>query len=242
MARRRQTHKTDSTKSSRAFQREQMDLANLRFLSKRGVKVDPTSHKQITAKARELRQRDNLVEFYGHKVTRSQAKTLKARGFITERNRVVVDGPRDRNRKKIKGARMRVAKDGTVSWRTKERTDYIVGLTPKEKKDFASSSNPDSYIADVLKRLRAKHPGLRGKRVQRRLQWGAFQATKDYSPNYFTKTYFSKISPEDKRHNRKTPRIDKLTGFHFVVHTPAKKKTKRKGSKRGTKKRAGRRT
>lgn len=224
MARRR--HKGHSSRSTLAYQREQRDIENLRYLSKRGVQVDPTNSKAITTKAREVRRREQLVEYYGKKVTQKQARQLRERGFMVEGRKAVIDVPRDKHRKKIPGSKLQVLKDGTVKYTVKDRRDYVVGFTKAEKKRFAKEG--PSVIAEVLKRLRKANPTLRGRRVQTRLQWGAFQATKDYSPHYFTGTYFASISPEDRREGRKQPRLDKLTGLHFVVHVSPKRKTKRR--------------
>jgi hypothetical protein len=231
MARRR--HETHSSKSAREHQREQKAIADLRLLSKRGVRVDPTNNRAIATKARELRQRDALVKNYGKTVDKKTAAKLKERGFMVEGRKVVIDVPRDRNRKKIRGAKMDVLKDGTVKYAVKQRRDYIVGMTKTERKAFAK--NPELVTQQILKRLRDANPTLkkmRPSRIQTRLQWGAFQATKDYSPSYFTKHYFATISPEDRREGRKNPRLDKLTGLHFVVHIPQKRKAKHGGKKR----------
>jgi len=235
MARRR--HKTDSSKRPSRKQRapvsrDQRVIADLRYITKRGYKGDPTNDKAITARARELRQRDQLVKYYGKTVTKSQAKKLKERGFMVEGRKAVIDVPRDKYRKKIPGSKLAVLKDGTVKYSVRDRRDYIVGFTKEEKKRFAKEG--PGVITDVLKRLRKANPTLRGKRVQTRLQWGAFQATKDYSPHYFTGTYFASISPEDRREGRKSPRLDKLTGLHFVVHTSPKRK--HRGKKKAQKK------
>src|SRR3970040_2614594 len=112
MARRRKRI-TDSIKRQR---REQEMLADLRYLSKRGKRPDPTNYKAVARAARELRQRDALEKHYSRRATKRQRAELNAHGFHTTKRAVVIDAPRDRNRKKIPGAKMSVLKGGVVKW------------------------------------------------------------------------------------------------------------------------------
>lgn len=231
MARRR--HEADSSKRSREMQREERHLADLRFLSKRGERPDPDNYKAVCRVAQELRQRDALESHYSHRASKSQRETLKDRGFHTTKNSVVIDGPRDSHRKKISGAKMSIQKDGIVKWSVGQRRDYVYGFTSDEKKAFAN--DPALFTRNVLARLRKKNPTLKRvppSRIQTRLQWGAFQASKDFSPNYFTRNIKSAgASPEDKSGKGNEKRaLDKLTGLHFVVHIPVKRKTKRRSN------------
>lgn len=224
----RRRHGSDSIKRARSLQRERRMVEDLRFLSKRGKRPDPTNYRAVTRAARELRNREALEENYSRRVPKRQRETLKARGFHTTKTAVVIDSPRDSRRRKIKGAKMDVLKDGTIKWTVGERRDFIYGMTKKEKKEFAR--DPELFTQKILKRLREKNPSLRKvkpSRIQKRLQWGAFQATKDFAPSYFTKQYFASISPEDETKGRRTKRLDKLTGLHFVIHIPKPRKQKR---------------
>lgn len=182
-------------------------------------------------------------------------KEFKRHGFRTAGDRyVVVDGPRDGKRNPIKGARVTLKKGGVVVITAGNRKDYIYGFTRKEKKNFAAF--PEAFLDNQYLVLAKTFPSLKkARKPQVRLQWGAYQATKDFAPNYFTAKYFAAISPEERREEGKKakPRGDKLTGMHVVIHsapkrkkkkTTAKKKTaakKTKGAKRGRGKRNKRR-
>lgn len=226
-------HNSNSKPVARNVQREQRHLENVRYLTRSGKRPDPSNVRAVARAARELRQREALERYYSHKVTKRQAEQLRERGFHVSKRGVAVDAPRDAQRKKIKGARVRVTKDATVVWSVGQRRDYIVGLTKKEKKAFAE--NPELVTKQILARLRKKNKTLarfKPSKIQKRLQWGAFQATKDFSYSYFNKNYFATPSPEDRRAKKKTPRLDKLTGLHFVVHLPTPKR-KGKRAKKG---------
>lgn len=230
MARRR--HDSDSIKRERAAQREQNHLADLRFLSKRGKRPDPDNYPAVKRAARELRSREALENAYSHRVNKSQREILKKRGFHTTKSSLVIDGPRDSRRRKIPGAKMEVLKDGLVKWSAGQRRDFIYGMTKEERKEFAK--NPELFTQKILARLRKKNPTLKAakpSRIQSRLQWGAFQGTKDFAPSFFTKHYFANISPEDETKGRKSKRLDKLTGLHFVVHVPKPKAKPKRGSR-----------
>lgn len=218
----------DSIKLARDAQRERRHLSDLRFLSQRGKRPDPDNYKAVARSAHEIRQREALEKNYTRPAGKKTRDLLKSRGFHTTKKGVVIDAPRDSRREKIKGAKMSILKDGTVKWTVGQRRDFIYGMTKKEKKEFAK--NPDLFTKKILHRLRETNPTLKRikpSRIQSRLQWGAFQATKDFSPRYFTKQYFADISPEDKTKGRRTKRLDKLTGLHFVVHIPKPRTKKR---------------
>lgn len=172
-----------------------------------------------------------------------QRKEFKKHGFRVAGNYVVVDGPRDRKRKPIKGAKVELLKGGIVKITAGKRRDYIVGFTKKEKQDFAVFG--EGFAENKYKYLQKIFPTLkRVKKPQTRLQWGAYQATKDYAPSYFTNKYFASVSPEDRRREGKQagPRADKLTGLHFVVHVRSTKKKKSKANKsKGAKRGKGKR-
>lgn len=196
------------------------------------------SNSTTAAKSRKPRIPPDLLHKVPGKTKAERAaniKEYKQRGFRVEKDSVVVDGPRDSRRKKIKGSRVRVIGKGVVQTSVGQRRDYIIGFTKKEKQDFAAF--PEPFIENKLLQLEKIFPSLRHRRNRQvRLQWGAYQATKDFAGNYFTAKYFATVSPEDKRRDGKKagPRADKLTGLHIVVHIPKKKKTKKKtkGKKR----------
>lgn len=167
--------------------------------------------------------------------TKRQREELKAHGFRTTKRGVIVDGPRDKRREPIKGAKLQILKGGVIKTSVGQRRDFIYGFTKKEKREFAK--DPAAFQKKKLAELRVMFPTLkRARKPQIRLQWGAYQATKDFAPSYFTAQYFAAVSPEEIRKAGKRnarPRADKLTGLHIVVHV-AKEKGKRraKGRKR----------
>lgn len=197
----------------------------LTFIRRYGKPVsDPTNERAVSRQYNKLKQYPFELERKADSETRDE---LKARGFFTTKRGVIIDGPRDSKRRPIKGARLSIAKDGTVKWSVKQRRDYVVGLTKAERKEFAK--NPEAVIAKKEKELRERFPNV-GKRrkIQTRLQWGAYQATKDFSPRVFSAKYFAKWIPREEIH-----KMDKLTGLHFTVHVPrVKKKGKRHGKRR----------
>ena len=222
-------HRKDSSKPSHADK--------IRELERRGIRVDKSNEKAIARKyaaaKRERLPSSMLAKIPGKKNKQEEiAKELRQHGFRTTDTKVLVDRPRNRKREIVRGSRLKIHRGGVVSMRVKERADYVYGFTAKEKKQFAQ--NPELLISEITKRLRKSFPLLKARKVQVRLQWGAYQATKDFAPTYFTSKYFAAISPEDKRRDKKKakPRLDKLTGVHFVVHVPKKrKKGKRKHGK-----------
>jgi hypothetical protein len=230
------TTKSAPRKPHRALTQEQ-HLANVRYLTKSGKRPDPSNVRSVARQASELRRREALERNYTRKVTPRQRDQLRERGFHVSKRGVVIDGPRDSRRKPIAGAKMNVLKDGTVKWTVGQRRDFVVGLSSKDKKAFAK--DPELFTKEILRRLRETNPTLkkiRPARIQKRLQWGAFQATKDFSPQHFTKQYFSMIAPEERTRGGKEKRLDKLTGLHFVIHIPKPSKArKRKRGKRGRK-------
>ncbi len=225
MARTRQRQKNHSKKSSAT--RARSHVQKLRYLTRTGKKPDPTNARAVSRAYSELKRRETLERHYSKPATKKQRDILKERGFHTSKKGVVIDGPRDSRREKIKGTKFSILKSGIVKFSIKQRRDYIYGFTKKEKKEFAK--DPKSFIERVREKLRAEIPSLDKAKIQTRLQWGAFQGTKDFSPHYFTKVYFAEASPEETRkgRRRKQARIDKLTGLHFVVHVPQKKKRRK---------------
>lgn len=188
--------------------------------------ADPTNERAVTRQYNKLKQYPFELERKADSKTR---EALKERGFFTTKRGVIVDGPRDSKRQPIKGAKLTISKDGTVKWSVKQRRDYVVGLTKKERREFAK--NPEAVIARKEQELRERFPSV-GKRrkIQTRLQWGAYQATKDFSPRVFTAKYFAKFLPREQEH-----KMDKLTGLHFTVHVP---RTKPKGKRYGKRRRS----
>lgn len=160
--------------------------------------------------------------------SREQRDDLKRHGYTVNTTGVYLDQPRDKERKRIPGAKLEIQKGGIVKWSVGQRRDFIVGFTPKEKKEFAK--NPEAFTAFKLQELIASHPQT-FKKIRKppnvRLQWGAYQAQKDFAPNYFAKIYpnFDKT-----RANKRTREArDRLVGLHVVIHIPKKRKrTKRK--------------
>lgn len=207
--------------------------AKLRALIRAGKRVDP-SNRRATARAfSELKRKDTLEKHYGHDVTRERAKELKKHGFyVNLRKRkplVVVDVPRNVHREKIPHTKFSVLKGGIVQFKNTERRDFIIGFTNDERKQFADS--PGDFVKRKVAEFKSDHPQYARyiKPSSIRLQWGAFQGTKQFAPSYFTKSYFSTISPEEAREvpaRKRKPRIDKLTGIHITIFVPAKSKGK----------------
>lgn len=233
-----QRHKKNSSKLSHEDK--------IRELSRRGIIVDPTNPREVSRKysatKKERLPSSLLTPIPGKKEQRDAlAKELRARGFRTTDKKLVIDRPRNRKREPIKGARISVHKGGVVSMRVKQRQDFVYGFTKAEKKKFAE--NPDLLITEIRKRLQKQFPNMRGRKVQTRLQWGAYRATKDFSADHWFKIgsgkYYEKQTPEMKRRGEKGKLKDRLTGLHFVVHVPSKarkrsvkKNAKTKGKKK----------
>lgn len=240
-------HKSNSSTSKSAARKHraiapEQHLKNVRYLTRSGKRPDPSNVRAVSRQAAELRRRQALEDHYSHKVNRRERSILKERGFFIGKRGVVVDGPRDVRRRPVKGSKFDVLKDGTVKWSVGQRRDFIYGFTAKEKKEFAK--NPELFTQKILKRLREKNPTLKREklsRIQKRLQWGAFQATKDFSPSFFTTKYLIETSPEDKRKGIRKKRIDRLTGLHFVVHIPKPSKARKRQKRKQNAKRRKRR-
>ena len=178
----------------------------LREISRYERVRDPTN---VRAVARRYRALKHFPLYLLRKADKPTLAELKKRGFFVTDKGVFVDGPRDVRRKPIPNTRMEIMRDGVIKWRNGNRADYVIGFTRQDKKEFVR--DPDAFTKKKLKELKEKFPTLKdAKSLQVRLQWGAYQGTKDFSPSYFTQRYFA---PEKGR-------IDKLTGLHVVAHIP----------------------
>lgn len=221
MARYRQQTRTGiirlspSARKSRAPSHDQ----KLAFISKYERVPDPYNTRAVNRRYSTLRKFPLYLQRPANKSTREH---LKERGFFVTQKGVIIDSPRDSKRKQIKGAVLDIQSDATIKWtvtrETKKqrtiRSDYIIGFTKKEKREFAA--NPNAFIEKKKAELKKTKAGLRGKRdsqIQVRLQWGAYQATKDFHQGYFTKRYSHLPERDLKRVH------DRLTGLHIVVHS-----------------------
>lgn len=235
MARTRQRKSNSSASKSHKATNPRTTLEQkLRSLSKRGIHADPTNPRSVSQRYRAALKRERIPKELERPASKPQRDELRAHGFRTTKRGVIVDGPRNKRREPIKGARIAVAKGGVIKMSVGQRRDFIYGFTKKEKKEFAR--DPGAFEKKKLKELRSLFPLLRkARKPQVRLQWGAYQATKAFAPSYFTAKYFASISPEEirkvgKRHAK--PRTDKLTGFHIVVHVQKPKAKRAKGKKK----------
>lgn len=213
----RSRHKTKRIiTAQRATRNAPSHVEKLRFVS-RFKNVDPTSKSAVSRAYSSLKK----IEHLHRPATKKQRQDLKRAGFHTTDKGVIIDGPRNVDRKPISGSKLEIQKDGIIKWSTKQRRDLTVGLSTKEKKIFVQ--NPKSYIQNLLEKLRKTHPSLKkaGDKIQVRLQWGAYQATKDFSPTQFTKAYPFLL--ERRSTKAKSAVMDRLTGIHIVYHTKGKK-------------------
>jgi hypothetical protein len=229
MARARQRKKNSSKRTSNQQRKSAVTRApGIAELVKRDVA------KKIAAKRKARAYTPRIPKELERPATARQRDELKKHGFRTTKKGVIVDGPRDKNRQPIKGAKLEVLKGGVIKTSVKQRRDFIYGFTRQEKREFAK--NPGAFEAKKMKELESLFPSLKkAKKKQIRLQWGAYQATKDFAPSYFTARYFAAVSPEEVRKvgkKKAKPRADKLTGLHIVIHVPTKKAKRAKGRKR----------
>lgn len=226
-------HKSPSRSVTPREQQDKQFNTRVRALIKAGYTPDPSNRKRVNDAFRKLESRKRLEKEYTIRAPKEARTELKKRGFVVSKRGVLIDTPRAKG-EHIKGAKAEIFKDGTVKFSVKDRRDYIVGFTAKEKKEFAK--NPAKMIEKKTVELREKYPTLRRiRKIQTRLQWGVFSATKDFSPFYFTRQYFAEEGITKKTKRKKgIKKIDKLTGLHFIVHTPRRKhaaKSKAKGKR-----------
>lgn len=192
----------------------------LAFVSKRERVPDPYNRRAVVKRYKALKSFPLDLQ---KPATKAQRTGLKKRGFFTTGKGVIVDGPRDAKRKPVKSRRFKVLANGDgVKWTVNGRRDYIIGLTDAERSEFAV--DPGGFIKRHRAMMRSKYRDFRNARdVQTRLQWGAYQATKDFNENYFTRRYPYIDSPVK---GKKV--LDRLTGIHYVIHLPRKHRAKRK--------------
>lgn len=188
----------------------------LALISKYQRVSDPTNSRAVDKLyAKYKRYPASIHKTISDKKTR---ENLKARGFFTTDKGAFIDSPRDVRRKKIPRTRFEVNQDGTVVFRNHKRRDYIIGFTKAERIAFAK--DPEGFQKKKIAELERKYPALRGRKVVR-LQWGAYQATKDFVPTHFLTRYGANWNtPVGKKMK------DILTGFHIVVHYNPKGKKK----------------
>lgn len=231
-------HKSPNKTLSKSPEQDKEYLRRLRVLSKAGINVDPTNRRRANEQFRKLISRESLEKQYTVKADAATRKKLKERGFATTKKGVLIDRPRFAG-KTLPGSKVRVTKSGDVVMTTKARRDVVVGMTKKEKKEFAI--DPAKFIKKKTKELRDKYPTLkRVKKIRARLQWGVFSGTKDFSPYFFqslTSWEAAKTASKKKKEQYKKDRLDKLTGLHFVIHTTKKTRGKKNAAKKGKSKR-----
>lgn len=218
---RRQTHSRilPQQRPHRKVTREE----KLAFISQYGRVSDPTNTRSVNRRYQQLKAFPLHLQ---KKATKEQRAALKKRGFFVTPKGVIVDGPRDIYRKPISTRRFAVVGDGIVKWTVNGRRDFIIGFTPQDKREFAR--DPKGFVRAKLKELKRDYPDVRNARdIQVRLQWGAYQATKDFTPYSFTKRY---PYIESKRKGQKI--LDRLTGLHIVVHVPVKHRKRKHGKKK----------
>lgn len=191
----------------------------LRFISQYQRVKDPFNTRAVNRQYKKLKSFPLELQ---KPASKEQRAGLKKRGFFTTEKGVIIDGPRDGHRKPIKARRFAVLGKGEgVKWTVNGRRDYIIGLSSAERKAFAA--NPAAFLKAHKAMMRATYHDFRNARdVQTRLQWGAYQGTKDFVPSYFTKRYPYIESPVKGKRV-----LDRLTGIHYVIHLPrAKRKRK----------------
>jgi len=239
----RTRHKKNSTPSRPARKApahyDEKYNSRIRELRKSGIKVDPTNRKQVNAKYRAIVAQKTREDNYSIPADKETRANLKKRGFVVSKKGVLIDKPRDGKRELIKGVKTTITKDGIVKFSAGQRSDYIIGLTRKEKKEYAQ--NPELITKQILERLKAQFPTVKkSKSRQVRLQWGIFRGNKTFSGSHFSKKYFEQKSPDSVRkvgRKKAKQKIDNLTGLHFVIHSSgkgndAKKKTAKRKAPR----------
>ena len=197
----------------------------LALVSKYKRVSDPTNKRSVAKQYRTLKAFPLDLQKPANK---AQKKELRKRGFFTTDKGVVVDGPRDSRRRPVKARRFAVIGKGEgVKWTVNGRRDYIIGLTPAERKAFAA--DPKVFLKAHRKMMRETYPDFRKARdIQVRLQWGAYQATKDFAPSMFWTS--DTLGREQKL--MKHGKTDKLTGLHYVIHLPRKQRKKIRARKK----------
>lgn len=204
-------------------------VEKLEFIRKREHVKDPTSTRSVSAQYNRLK---NFPLHLRRRATKDQRVELKKHGFYTNSKGVIVDSPRNVQRKQIKGAKLDILKNGVIKWSVKQRRDYIIGFTKADKKEFAR--DPLAFQKKKLAELRKTNPSFKGlkRKPQVRLQWGAYQATKDFAPGAFPLTKTDKQLQRIYAGRPRKSDVDKLTGFHIVIHVPRKRKKGKKNVKR----------
>lgn len=211
MASKRQSNKRIIPQPLRQRKAKISHIDKLKFVAKYKKISDPSNERAISREYKSLRQFPLHLLRPANKTQRDE---LKRRGFFVTEKGVIIDGPRDANRQPISGAKLTISKTGDMIFISKnKRKDFISGFTKEDKKEFAK--DPNTFIARRVEELKKKYPTLRNaKTIQVRIQWGAYQATKDFYPGYFTRIGSGK--DEIEKINKKQK--DKLTGLHIVAH------------------------
>lgn len=226
MARRAPTKRSISHSARRA----KSHVDKLRTLSSIGVRVDPTNKRAVTKKYREL---SKFPPHLFHKANKDDRERLKKKGFFVTDKGVIIDGPRDRKRKPIATRRFDITSYGDIKWSVNGRRDYIVGLTPKEKIEFAKDTK--AFIKKHRALMRERYPDFReASDIQVRLQWGAYQATKDFVPGREIQTGGKDTDKQFRllRREKTGGKNDILTGLHYVIHVTKKTRQKRRKRRR----------
>lgn len=189
----------------------------LAYISQYKRVSDPTNKRSVAAQYKKLRA---FPLYLQRKADADQRAELKKRGFFTTDKGVIVDGPRTGKRKPIEGTKFKILKGGIVRFEKGARQDYIIGFTKAEKKAFAADTKAFVDAKEKEFRAQLKTRGIKVKDFQIRLQWGAYQATKDFSPTAFSNRY-----PYIESKIKGAAIQDRMTGLHIVIHR------KRKGKK-----------
>lgn len=197
----------------------------LAFVTRFKRDIDPTNERKVAEQYRLLKR----ASYLHHKASRAQIKELKARGYFTTDKGVMIDRPRHVSGKHIPGARIEIQRGGIVKQTVNERRDLIIGFTPQEKQAFAL--DPQSVIGRIIEEMRKRREVGSRKKIQVRLQWGAYRATKDFSPALFwlSTSPLGKKSRESKNYRqRREIASDRLTGLHLTYFVRRKKGKKKK--------------
>lgn len=162
-----------------------------------------------------------------HKVDASKRKILKSKGYTVTARGVILDAPRTPLGKRLKGARMTVLKGGVVKESVGSRRDYIIGLTKKQRREFAR--DPSKYAKQLFSKSKSKAI-RKSKKQYIRLQWGAYSGRIDYKLENLG-SYFL-----DERGKIKGHLIKNLTGIRLITYVDTEQKSAKRRRARKKKK------
>lgn len=217
----------------RSAKRRQINYAERAKFVRQFIKLSFSNRTKFNSAQKRVINR-KYKEFIGFKNThhvKVDARTRKKlanQGYITTEKGVLVDVPRDAEGNPLKGARVRITKQGVTRITVRDRTDTIIGIPPKERFNFAD--DPCQYVSKLEPSIRKLIRRKSNKTVVR-LQFGPYASKSIFRPgNAICDDIYNYLHDDDDKPRDEV--IDNLTGIRITTFLVRRKKRASKKKRR----------